>query len=57
MADSVINLGPSMFGKDKGKAPATDLHQHNRDTSSNDRFRGESGKTQDQVPSAMSNER
>ena len=59
MADRPIDLGAGMLGKDKGKgkAPAIDLSQHNRDTSSNDRSREESGKTQDRVPSATSNER
>jgi hypothetical protein len=52
---SQLNHGMGLKGK--GKAPATDLDQHNDDTSSNDRSRDQSGSIQDHVPDLTRNER
>jgi len=42
MADMALNLGPNILDKGKGKAPATDIHQHIDDS---DRSRTQSCKT------------
>jgi hypothetical protein len=56
MADRPTDFGPNILSKGKGKAPAIDLDQHNDDSSSNDRSRDQSGKTQGHIESATSNE-
>lgn len=55
MADRPIDLGRNTLEKGKGKAPATDLDQHDDDPSSNDRSREQSGKTQDPKTGVRSN--